>query len=314
MLTLSLLKRRLIGAHSGKVDLKDQSTGRHKSPASKPYQFGKFQLDIPFDHKIEEIHKIDLLYDRNFGPILESLSKKYPNDTIIDIGANVGDTAAIIRTHCNNPILCIEGGAPFLPYLRTNMVRLGRDVDVIEKFVMTSANQDLSFEYESSAGTGVLSATGRTQAGTDESRFVTVCDLRDRQISRNSDVCLVKSDTDGFDGPILQDVMATFNTNLYFECDPNAQISEQKFDWPDFFRMLERERYSIAVFDNFGLPMFFAARDYTKIISELLHYIELQRTLRRISIYYYDVWAFRPEDHDLFLAAQSHFKPEPQQQ
>lgn len=312
MLTLSWLKWRFTRVRSLKTYSHQEPVGPVNARASKPYQFGKFELDIPPDHKIEEIHKIDLLYDRNFGPILECLSSKYPDDTVIDIGANVGDTAAVIRTHCNNPILCIEGGAPFLPYLRTNVLRLGRNVDVIEKFVTTSANQDLSFVYTSGAGTGVLSAKGVAQGEMDKSRFVTVHDLQELQRSRNSDVCLVKSDTDGFDGPILQDVMATFKTNLYFECDPNAQVSDKKFDWPDFFRLLERERYSVAVFDNFGLPMFFASGDYTKIISELLHYVELQRTLRRISIYYYDVWAFRPEDDDLFRAAQLHFKPEPQ--
>jgi FkbM family methyltransferase len=308
MLAIRNLKR-LLKHDAGSFHSTDHIRLDKSVPNSKPYQFGRFTLEIPADHKIEEIHKIDLLYDRNFSPIIEAIGAKYPSDTIVDIGANIGDTAAYIRTHCSNPLLCVEGGELFLSYLRKNIRLLGDNIKIVDKFVMADSNQNLTFDYASGAGTGALSAKTASEDTGSDVDFITTHDLMALQNTYSSNFCLVKSDTDGFDGPILSDIIARLDTNLYFECDPNALVTDEPFDWARFFKLLEAQNYSIAVFDNFGLPILFSEMNYAKLMGELLHYVGLQRTLRRISIYYYDVWAFRPQDFDIFQMARRHYKP-----
>src|SRR5262245_60410796 len=43
--------------------------------------------------------------------------------TIIDIGANIGDSLALIARHCNLNVLCVEGSDFFYEYLRENISR-----------------------------------------------------------------------------------------------------------------------------------------------------------------------------------------------
>jgi len=301
MFSLANIKHRLLQSHG--VERPKEAPSRVAS--TKSYQFGNFTLEIPSDHKIEEIHKVDLLYDRNIGMIIEEIARKYPYDTMTDIGANVGDTAAFIRSHCQNPIICIEGGKSFLQYLRKNIRVLGDNITLIDKFIMPDSDRSSAFSYSAGAGTGTLSLKQSDSEGVDS---ISVQELIDLKVARNSSFCLVKSDTDGFDGPILSNMISHLETNFYFECDPNAHVTDTPFDWDYFFRMLDDKNYAIAVFDNFGLPIVFCEKNFTTIMSELLHYLELQRTLRRISIYYYDIWAFRPEDRDIFQRAQRHYK------
>ena len=270
--------------------------------------FGRYQLEIPTDHKIENIHEVDILYDRNFGSILEDLERKYPDHAIIDIGANIGDTAAFIRSHCRNPLICVEGGAPFLPFLKKNAQLLGGNLSIVEKFVLTTAEGNQPFHYDSDSGTGGLITSDGKDDATPKIDSITVETLLEYQKQVSDEICLVKSDTDGFDGPIVSDVINRIDTNLYFECDPNFSIAKIKFDWHALFEKLEKLNYSLAIFDNFGLPMFFIDNNYSKIIDELLQYVEMQRSLRRISIYYFDIWAFRQRDHDIFESARAHYK------
>ena len=86
MFSLANIKHRLLQSHG--VERPKEAPSRVAS--TKSYQFGNFTLEIPSDHKIEEIHKVDLLYDRNIGMIIEEIARKYPYDTMTDIGANVG--------------------------------------------------------------------------------------------------------------------------------------------------------------------------------------------------------------------------------
>ena len=48
-------------------------------------------------------------YRENLGRLAAAVERKYPGRGFIDVGANAGDNAAIVRAHSSLPILCIEG-------------------------------------------------------------------------------------------------------------------------------------------------------------------------------------------------------------
>ena len=48
----------------------------------------------------------------------------YPDLAVIDVGANVGDTAAVIKAGADVPVFCIEGDPQIYPILQRNTRRL----------------------------------------------------------------------------------------------------------------------------------------------------------------------------------------------
>ncbi|WP_421852685.1 FkbM family methyltransferase [Oricola sp.] len=259
----------------------------------KRYPFGKFILDVPDDHRISAIHAVNSLYDRTFGIIAEFVASEQPNGTIVDIGANVGDTAAAFATVCGNPILCVEGNPEFLSYFNANKRHFGDQVSLIEAFVRAKALESLEFLYEGGTGTGAMSVANASDSPRDDSlSFVSLGDIKQTIEQRGSDVVLFKTDTDGMDGYLIDEAIETFDCPLFFECDTNAILEGVPNPWPEVFSKLDRLGYAVVLFDNHGLPMVVADSSVGSVLRDLSGYTHLQRTVHPVRIHYLDVWAF----------------------
>lgn len=258
----------------------------------KNYLFGKFILDIPDDHKIVEIHCVHVLYDRAFGFIIEEIGKASPGGVFVDIGANVGDTAAVFASYSSNPILCIEGNVEFLNYLKSNLRHIGAQVHVLEKFVRTLDLEKLKIRYQHGSGTGAMSVGNGGGQVVDSRDFVTVPDIAKKAKKLGHDIALFKSDTDGMDGYIISDALELIDAPLFFECDTISILSELKNPWPKVFRELSERDYKIIVFDNHGLPMLIEEDDPEQKLLDLAGYIHLQHAVQPVRVHYLDIWAF----------------------
>ena len=69
---------------------------------SRNLKIGDYYILLPPEHKLPEYQAKGRLYDR-FLPTL-CLALPQDGETIIDLGANVGDTAIAIVQRCDNPI------------------------------------------------------------------------------------------------------------------------------------------------------------------------------------------------------------------
>ena len=73
------------------------------------YRVGAVELELPLSHELPFYQHDHPRYDRQLGAIAAELG-----GPVVDIGANVGDTAAAIRAESDVPILCVEGDARVL--------------------------------------------------------------------------------------------------------------------------------------------------------------------------------------------------------
>ena len=89
-----------------------------------------FTLDLPDDHWLQQIRQQLPDYSENIGRLAAVVELKYPGRGFIDIGANVGNTAAIVCTHSKLPILCVEASESYYGLLKENVRRLGADVEL----------------------------------------------------------------------------------------------------------------------------------------------------------------------------------------
>ena len=100
---------------------------------------GDRNLLMPLSHELP-IHRACYPdYSLNLGRVAAALEEFRAGAPIVDIGANIGDSVAIVRDAVPDAaILCIEGDVEFLPYLQHN-VRDLRGVEVAPVYVRHTA-------------------------------------------------------------------------------------------------------------------------------------------------------------------------------
>jgi FkbM family methyltransferase len=198
-------------------------------------RIGEAELELPLSHELPFYRKDHSLYGEAVGRIAGALG-----GPVIDIGANVGDTAAIVRAHSAVPILCVEGDDVFFRLLERNAERLG-DVEVEPAFVRGSEPQTSTSRVERGRGTArLVGQSGSTKPLTaifeEHPRFAAPA--------------LLKLDTDGMDVPILEanlTFLGHVRPVLFFEYDPHLGAN------PGVFVALSHKGYETAViYENTG--------------------------------------------------------------
>jgi FkbM family methyltransferase len=181
-----------------------------------PYRVGAYDLDLPLSHDLPLHRAANVHYDTAIGRVARAAWEAHPGSSIIDIGANVGDTAALMRSSSPAPILCIEGSARFFELLRSNAAILGTGI-YLEHALVGGGTVARGSVVE---GRG----TARVIAGGDapvELEPLAVIVKRWPALPRPA---LVKIDTDGFDCPIVESAIefwGAWKPILFFEFDPD---------------------------------------------------------------------------------------------
>jgi FkbM family methyltransferase len=199
------------------------------------FRLGGVDLLLPLSHELPFYRNDHPLYGEAVGRIAARLG-----GPVVDIGANVGDTAAIVRAHSDVPVLCVEGDEVFFPLLERNARSIG-DVELARTFV----------------GDTVLRAVeGRAERGRGTARLVganpltlPLSEILERH-PRFARPALLKLDTDGMDVPIVManlDLLESARPVLFFEYDPHLGAR------PEVFVTLCYKGYDRAlVFENTG--------------------------------------------------------------
>jgi glycogen synthase len=274
-------------------------------PSGKIHKVGSYELLLPLDHRLDRYQATWWRYDTVLGYIAQAVFEKYPDSCAIDIGANIGDSAALIRSYSDVPILCVEGSPKFLEYLQHN-------AQVIEKVEIEACfvgNGDQSVNcnlIDNSNGTAsILNAIG-----THEKNFMPIKSLSTIVQAHPEfvDFKLLKIDTDGFDFIIIQDSIETITTCsvLYFEYDIAFSINAHR-DAIETIQLLCNHGFDyFLVYDNFGNYLISLCGKQVNNFHDLTAYLISNRfTSHTPAIYYFDICAFSKCDYDLFESIRS---------
>jgi FkbM family methyltransferase len=258
------------------------------------YQVGSIALQLPLSHRLPYIRRDFPLYSSNIGRIGAAVHEKYPDLSLVDIGANVGDTVAIVRQGAHYPILCVEGSTDYLPLLHRNVETLG-DVEIEEAFVGGESGP-VGARVRMVGGTAHLERVGLEQ-GT-----ITLRSL-DEVLARHprfGTAKLLKSDTDGMDCQIIAgaaDYLAAGRPVVFFEYDPDL-TARSGATAIRVFDVLEASGYRHAlVYDNYGDLMLLLDMKDKRLLSDIDAFFS-GRGGRR----YADICAFHATDSDLALS------------
>lgn len=254
----------------------------------------KYELEgktilLPMRHDFPLVRKAHPYYDSNIGRIAKYLLEKYPDLKAIDIGANVGDTAIIIKTNADIPLLCIEGEPFYFDLLKKNTSNLN---NIFYEKCLIGDSPSKNLNLISYKGSATLSFTESKNTAVFKNLSSIIKDHR--TIDK---IKYLKIDTDGFDCKIIRsnyDFLKQHKPVIFFEYDPHF-LSLNKDDGISVFELLVKLGYQTAiVYHNTG--EFLISLD----INDL-------QTLRQLHLYYsgrntemyIDICVFNSEDSDI---------------
>ena len=218
---------------------------------------------------------------------------KYPNLAVIDVGANLGDTAAVVKTAGDVPIFCIEGDPRIYEVLQRNIRQFpnvtARNVllgERIESLPVVFRKEGWNLTVVPDAGP---SATTISLTTLDEC----VRDLDDLHRYR-----LLKVDVEGFDCRVIRGGMSYIERVhplilMEYNRENMDAIGENGID--TLMRLRDLGYSSIVYFDQSGRLLLSTKLDESDLIRDLHEYANG----RDSSIYYVDISLFHGDDTDL---------------
>lgn len=251
------------------------------------YRIGDISVILPNSHKLPEYQQSFQNYDKKLKNIINELKLKY-SGIIIDIGANIGDTAVYIRSFSQIPIICVEGDLFYLNYLQRNLEKFS-DI-VICPFFVKGRGEDGSFQINRSDGTARLeSLTDKVQS---VDNFITLSEILEQNDLKSENLMLIKIDTDGFDFDIIlanEEIIKRKQPNIYFEYDIHFNSADID-DSICVIELLSELGYGFVVYDNFGNLLTLVEQNCKEEFIMLNHYLKSCRKYGG-GVYYFDILA-----------------------
>ncbi|HET7735951.1 MAG TPA: FkbM family methyltransferase [Nocardioidaceae bacterium] len=214
------------------------------------------QLEMPRSHMLPVYARLRPTYGQNLVELAAGLKDAAPDEPLLvmDVGANIGDSALQMIARTDAHVLCVEGDPYWVRYLRRNVG--STPGVVVEEVLLAPDDADLS-------DASPVRVHGTTRFVTDASGeraqpVVTASTLRRRHPEFDG-LRLLKSDTDGFDPVLVPAVARAWQDArpvLFFEFDPVLARVAGNDDpgrlWDDL-AALGYDR--LAVWDNIGDPL-----------------------------------------------------------
>jgi FkbM family methyltransferase len=243
------------------------------------------------------------------------VSDKYPGSTRIDIGANVGDSWALMNKHTIADTLLVEGDPAYTELLEFNVGRLGHPNQLCKVFCGVNAGNIRESSLVRAVGTSsIRNAADRKVVGTGLSGGASteIPMLTLKQILASNpgfkESKLLKLDTDGYDFPLLKEnapFLSRMQATLFYECAPyiveNGLEAGIKDSIESFSEVSKVYKFFI-IYDNFGHFMGSIEGDGSidKYVELMAFNVSCFVDSNRPPIVYFDIAAFTPENSDLY--------------
>jgi FkbM family methyltransferase len=259
------------------------------------YKLNGYDLKFPMLHALPLVMQEYPDYANNLIRLAKCIQQKYPDLTIIDIGANVGDSVFMLKRDVLCPVLCIEGDPRFFEILSLNTV--GCKNVVAKKVFIGDGDKNISKELKIIAGTAYLA---ESESKSTEVRTLSSILSTEPKFSTAK---MLKIDTDGFDSTIIrgsQDFIQVAKPVIFFEYDPYF-LAKQQDDGVSIFPLLNEWGYdSIAIYDNLGRYIISLPLTATSMLEDMHRYL-----WGRGGKIYYDICAVHAEDLDILASLRT---------
>ena len=257
----------------------------------------KIKLIAPANNRLDFYLKIHPLYDRRLPVLSRLVYEEEPHSEFIDVGANIGDTVALLRlAGCDLKIVAIEASEKYFSYLKLNSEKdssVFKNVELVNAFVGRETDNLSLVENNATAGTVISEKTNKSV----DVPTIPLSKFESRNVS------LIKLDTDGYDAVILSsnlDYIIQKQPIIFAEAEVNSEFSLN--EWTKFLNTIPDDVFEkVIVFDNFGFAV--CAGDFQKLksfILDLLPYVHQQHKTKKPTIYYFDICFFPKSKNKIY--------------
>lgn len=255
-------------------------------------QCGDFKIEVPKNHPLVKLLKQQPDKDVCVGIAAKFVSEKYPVGTIVDIGANVGDTAAIIATHTKSKLILIEPSDYYFEFLSRNAFQIP-NVKAVKKALISDGNT-LSGFFSHWGGTANFLEAGDSKKQTKSERL---CDVAD------SNTCFVKIDTDGYDFKILRSSLkwlGNVQPAIFYEnwLRHAADFADAEALYPELMQL----GYGYFIlWDDSGFHL--VSTSSLDTLTDLNRYLFKHKKMD-----YYDILCLHQKDKDVYMKIHEWYK------
>lgn len=275
------------------------NVGRHFPKLSRKVPVGEWHLHGPVNHMLDGYMRNFRYYDYFLPLLCKIVMDSGLHGAIVDIGANIGDTAALIRQRgVDSRIVAIEASPHFFALLSRNIHELAEkfgDIRLVNAFI-GGKDDKLALDYtDGTAGTRVVADGEISEAAP----AISLDSLNIDNIS------LLKIDTDGYDGEIIEahfDYLKAHRPLIWSEMFVEREESIQT--WWRALSGISEFYQGFMLFDNVGrLVLHGILNEHsTNVIVELVRYTWIQRELAQCGaggagVPYFDIALFPETDN-----------------
>lgn len=272
---------------------------RKKARKDVEYHYKNFSILLPPDHLLPLYQKEHKRYDRFLPHLAKYIEEQ---KTVIDIGANVGDTlAGMFNENQKLNYICIEPDVFFSSYLEKNIKR-------IQEFFHSAKISNVKSLVGKAISNVLLEGVGGTKHAVFASnsipsdQYLIKSKLLDTIILDLSckNVRLLKTDIDGFDWDAIDSasqLLLDQQPMIFFECqyDKDYQITNYQ---KTITHMDSIGYHNWTIFDNFGEIIL--RTDNFQNIFQIMNYVWKQNCGSSTrTIYYCDILAVTTKDKSL---------------
>lgn len=234
-------------------------------------QIGDKSLYMNFSHQLPLYLVQHILYDTALPRIIKKIGINRKLH-IVDVGANVGDTTALIKSSNKNvKILCVEGNNAYTSLLNKNYA--DDDSVIIEETFCSDVSEMKNISLDTKSGTATidLNSISDTQA-----KFLTFDEIIQKH-PEFVNVDFIKVDTDGFDYKVLRgaiDILKNQQPFVFFELDKSF-LDKNNENIMSIFDLFEKSKYeSFLLYDNYGYII--GLFDFTKLdlVESIINYMD----------------------------------------
>lgn len=255
-------------------------------------RIGNYSIQLPSASQLADIYQRIPGHMSQLRVVASLLKKKYPDLAAMDIGANVGDTACLIKSGADTPLWCIEGDDYTFGLLEQNLRQLPNAS--AHKLFLGEKTGALAATFEKSG----WNATIKPDASAGQKiSIVSLDDFLATQLKAPA-FKLVKIDAEGFDCAIIrgaQKFLGRARPALTFEYnrDNMEAIGENGLDT---LSLLSGLGYSqVAFHDCNGRFLATAALSDAALIRDMHDYADGKHS----AVYYFDLTVFHHDDDDI---------------
>jgi FkbM family methyltransferase len=247
------------------------------------------RLRMHLSHQLPLYWSMHPLYDRAVPRIARYVADAAGAVEILDVGANIGDTASALLTDPRARVVCVEADEKYFPLLLANTANAGDRVRCVFACCHDAEGNGAGGPVRS-GGTTRFSA-GVPHASTVQTRTLDAI-IQNEAPGFSPD--LLKIDTDGYDFKVLrgsENLLRSAKPAIFFEWQPEFLESQGDDPLSIFPWLAERGYGDLLLYDNLGHSVgILDTSDRSALKSALAH-------IDGRTVHYYDILAVHRDAH-----------------